>query len=84
MATIKTADKSIEVADGSPVKDACKQLGIEFGCEAGMCRACKVEVLDGMDNLGEYNQKEVDLAMADKERLMCQCKISGGEILIEQ
>jgi ferredoxin len=43
-----------------------------------------IEVMQGMENLSEFNQAEADfLGDLDKERLACQCKIMGGCVKIK-
>jgi ferredoxin len=84
MARIKCDGDSREIPDGSPIKSACKELGIVFGCEDGLCGACTTSVLSGGENLGEPNAKELERGMHKGKRLMCQCKISGGEIELDQ
>jgi len=84
MATVKVDGETREVPDGAPIKDACKELGIVFACEDGLCGACTTTVLEGGENLGEPNEKEKERGMHTGKRLMCQCKISGGEVSLDQ
>ncbi|HIH13599.1 TPA: 2Fe-2S iron-sulfur cluster binding domain-containing protein, partial [Candidatus Woesearchaeota archaeon] len=51
MAILKTAEKQVELADGSPILDAAKELGVPFGCHSGICGTCHIEVEEGMENL---------------------------------
>lgn len=68
-----------ELADGSPLIEACEEAGVPFACTEGVCGTCVIEVVDGMDNLSEFTQEERDfLGDKNKERLACQCKIRGG------
>jgi ferredoxin len=84
MAKIKTEDGEMEVSDGSAVKEACKDLGIVFGCEQGRCGTCAVRVEEGEENLEDKNENEQFMALAGNYRLMCQSKIKSGEIKIKQ
>jgi ferredoxin len=88
MAIIKTEYKEIEVPDGEPVKEKCKELGIAFGCESGSCGTCRVEVLEGKENLSEFSEAEKMngefLGVDEDHRLMCQCKIKEGTVKIKQ
>ncbi len=84
MAKITCEGKSIEIPDGSPVKEACKKLGIGFGCEDGLCSACMTKVLEGEENLEPLNDKEKDMGLDKGYRLMCQCRIKKGQIKIFQ
>ncbi len=51
MALLKNAKGQVEVANGERVQEAAKELGVNFGCRKGVCGACVVEVLEGMENL---------------------------------
>jgi ferredoxin len=56
---------------------------IPFGCRAGACGACVIEVLDGLCNLGAKTVAESDflevLGYAGKAfRLACQCRLHGA------
>jgi ferredoxin len=84
MAVIKTSQEQVEVPDGSRVKPAAEKLGIPFGCRQGICGTCKIEVLEGSENLDELNEQEE--AMGDRDRthrLACQCSILKGTIKIK-
>lgn len=83
MAILKTEDNSVELDDGTAIIDAAETLGVSFGCRQGMCSTCKVKVLEGMENLEEKNQEEIDMGLADDERLCCQAKIKSGEVKIQ-
>ncbi len=80
MATIKTDSQQATVPDGEPIKEACKQLGIPFGCENGLCGTCYVEVVSGMENLSERTEAEQQMGIDEKHRLCCQCRIKKGEV----
>jgi len=72
-------DEEFEVEDGQLIKPLCEEAGIPFACEEGVCGTCVVEVEEGMENLSEFTQEELDfLGEQDVERLACQCKIEGG------
>ncbi len=83
MAILKTDAKEITLNDGAAVIDAAEELGVPFGCRQGICGACKTEVVEGMENLGEKNAEENDMALEPNERLMCQCKIVKGTVKIK-
>jgi len=83
MAVIKTETAAIEVADGSELLDACRELHVPFGCESGLCAACEVEVVEGYENLEALNDTEKLMGVEDNYRLMCQCKIKSGEVKIK-
>jgi len=82
MAELTDGTNTAKVEDGAEVKEGCKELGVVFGCEDGLCGTCLVEVMEGMDNLSERTQAEKDMGVEDNNRLMCQCKIKGGRVKI--
>ncbi|WP_394824924.1 2Fe-2S iron-sulfur cluster-binding protein [Pendulispora albinea] len=75
----------ILLPSGSPLTDIeyeTPERYIPFGCRSGACGACIVEVLEGLDVLGEAGDEELDfledLGRADgKHRLACQCRLLG-------
>lgn len=78
-----TKPKEIELEDNSEVKNACEELGVEFGCKNGFCRTCEVTVLEGYDNLTPLTENEEFISLIKPRRLMCQCKIKQGTIKIK-
>jgi ferredoxin len=82
MAILCLGDMEMEVPDGEQVKEAAEEMGVPFGCEEGICGTCMVEVIDGMENLGELTEAEEDMGVGENERLMCQCSIRGGRVTI--
>ncbi len=83
MAKIKTEDKEIEIKDGESISDACRELGVPFGCYMGVCGVCKIKIEEGAGNLSELTQEEKSTGMDQNTRLACQCKIKQGEIKIK-
>ena len=84
MANIILDEKREEVEDGEPIKEACREMGVPFGCENGICGTCKITVDEGAENLNELNDKEE--AMDDRDethRLACQAKIVSGTVTIK-
>ena len=55
MAVLKNGNTEIKVNDGDRVQEAASDLGVSFGCRKGVCGACVVEVLGGMENLSARN-----------------------------
>ena len=73
----------VEIPDGDPIKEKCRENNVPFGCEDGMCGTCTIEVESGEENLSEKNEKEKDMHGDDpKIRLACQCSIKSGEVKI--
>ena len=83
MATIIIDGASKEVPDGSAIMDACEDLGVPFGCRAGQCALCTITILEGMENLVEKNQEELDIGLEDNQRLACQAVIKSGTVVAE-
>lgn len=83
MAILKKAASSVECGDGESLQEAAKELGVSFGCRKGVCGACVVEVLEGVENLSAKSDNEVEFGMRDGDRMMCQCSVSAGEVTIK-
>lgn len=83
MAVLKTKTAQSEVPDGESVRDAAKELGVNFGCQKGVCGACVVIVLDGMENLAPKSENEANYDLRDGDRMMCQCKALAGDVTIQ-
>ncbi len=83
MAKIILNGKEKEIKDGEAIKETCRDLGVPFGCESGMCQTCKIVVLEGQKNLEPKNEREEDNQLQTNERLACQCKIKSGVIKIK-
>lgn len=72
------------IEDGEKIKEKCEEAGIPFACEEGICGTCVIEVEEGMENLSEYTQEELDfLGDPGSERLACQCRIMKGKVKIK-
>lgn len=78
MAIVKGEGKEIEVKDGDNIKQACEDIGVPFGCEDGICGVCKVEIVNGQENLSEITEPEKNFDCDDGHRLACQCKLKKG------
>ncbi|MBM3207708.1 MAG: (2Fe-2S)-binding protein [Chlamydiae bacterium] len=75
--------EEVELDDGCPIAQVCEDAGVPFACTEGVCGTCVIEVVDGMENLSEFTQEEMDfLGEQDRERLACQCKLKGGCVKI--
>jgi ferredoxin len=69
-----------EILDGEKIHKPSEELGVQFGCEDGVCGTCIIEVEEGRENLSELNEKEKDMGLEPQQRLACQCKIMKGEV----
>ncbi|MBI2575954.1 (2Fe-2S)-binding protein [Candidatus Woesearchaeota archaeon] len=83
MAKIIKDSKEAGVKDGDFVKEGARSVGVYFGCEDGLCGTCLVEVIEGMENLSEKNEKEADMGLEGNQRLMCQCRIKHGTVKVK-
>lgn len=72
-----------DVEDGEPIAEVCEDAGVPFACTEGCCGTCVIEVSEGMENLSEFTQEEMDfLGDPNDERLACQCKLKSGTVKI--
>jgi ferredoxin len=82
MAKIIIDNQEKELANGSKIRETCEILGVPFACRAGVCGACKIDILEGAENLTELTQEEIDLGRDKNHRLACQVTIISGTIKI--
>lgn len=82
MAKIKTAEQELELPDGSEIRETCRELGVPFGCESGLCGTCEIEIVEGEENLAPLNEAERAMRLEEPNRLACQCRILQGEVKI--
>jgi ferredoxin len=74
----------IDLPDGSGIQEICEEAGVPFACTEGICGTCVIEIVEGMENLSDFNEAEGDfLGDLDTERLACQCKIKSGCVKIK-
>jgi ferredoxin len=71
-----------ELPDGSSMADAAEKLGVVFGCNAGACMTCQVEVLEGAENLEPKTESEIEMRLEPGVRLACQCRVKKGSVKI--
>lgn len=86
MAKLIFADtkEEYELPDNSSIIEPCEEAGVPFACTEGVCGTCVIEVIEGMENLSEFNEAESDfLGELNTERLACQCKIRGGCVRVK-
>ena len=83
MAIIKRSNQEVEVKDNSPIKEACMELDVPFACQSGICGTCKIDILEGDENLSPLTKEEIEMGDRDnKHRLGCQAKIKSGSVKI--
>jgi ferredoxin len=76
-----------EVVEGKILFDELERLGLllPHGCLAGSCGSCRIEILEGAQNLSEPGVVETDTIHHIKEtcgvnkilRLSCRAKVMG-------
>lgn len=82
MAKLIIDNEEHDLPDGSPIDTVCENAGIPFCCNSGVCGTCKVEVLEGAENLDELTEEELELGFNRNTRLSCKCKIKSGTVKI--
>ena len=83
MAKLTMNGKTEDIKDGNEIVIAAEKLGVNFGCYAGVCGACGINVLKGEENLSELTDEEKAMNKTPKKRLACQCNIKTREVEIE-
>ena len=81
MATIIIDGEEQQVADGSPIMDACEDLGVPFACRAGMYGSDVIAVQEGVENLEPKAPGGEDMGVADNPRLACRAIITSGTVV---
>lgn len=87
---ISTTGETFSLPHNAHLSDAAElQLaGLVFGCRAGMCGICVIEVVDGLQNLSRPDDEETWLLATlghddAAKRLACQCRLHG-DVTIRQ
>lgn len=81
---------SIDVAEGTAIRDAAITAGVEIPSTCGgvgSCGLCKVRITAGAEFLTESTEVELNklgnVFFITKERLGCQTRVTGGEVSCE-
>lgn len=82
MATIKSHSRQAAAIDGGSMDNAA-EVGVLFGCRRGVCGKCATDVVSGQEKLSAPTAAEQAMDLAPNRRLMCQCTISGGTVLLD-
>ncbi|MEN9626179.1 MAG: ferredoxin-4 [archaeon] len=72
--------KEIEIPDNCSLIPQAEEVDVIFACQDGLCTSCRMEIIEGMENLTEPTQNEKDTNLYKNERLACQCKIKSGTV----
>lgn len=88
MAVIHFVDekKDVAVDEDSPIKETCRENGIVFGCEEGICGTCLCTISEGCENLQPPNDVEIEFfgEAQLEQRLTCQARIRSGRVSLYQ
>jgi ferredoxin len=81
--SIKESEKTFEVNVGEILYNALSNLGedLPHGCLAGSCGACRVEIIEGKENLDVCGVIESNTISSLKEEF---AKSKGKEFLIDK
>lgn len=82
-AILLLGDDKAELEAGAKIMDSAEQLGVPFGCRAGVCGTCKITIEEGMENLEPLTDKEKKMNLDSNQRLACQTVIKGGTVKIK-
>mgnify|MGYP002823310500 CR=1 FL=1 len=69
-----------DVEAGTSLLDASEDAGFALESDCGgvaACNACRVDVLEGMENLSPEGDEEAPFLDADDQRLGCQACVLG-------
>lgn len=81
--TFQTSGKSIEIdKDSNLLRMSIRYEGsIPFKCGGGLCGTCRVQIIDGQENLSKVMKKEIDRLGQERldqgYRLACQTFVTG-------
>lgn len=88
MVSIKGTSQTVEVNDGDILYDSLYDRGIKLphGCLSGSCGACRVEVIEGIENLAEpgiiekntIDDLKKEFKSIQNIRLSCRAKVNGN------
>ena len=61
MATIECEGTTKEIQDGEGLQETCEAFGIPFACNSGVCGACRIDVVEGSENLSDLTEMEEEI-----------------------
>lgn len=75
----------VDIPDGARILEVCKENGVNFACQDGLCGSCVIKVSDGRENLTAPTLEEEDFfgMPSQDERLACQCALKHGTVRIK-
>jgi 2Fe-2S ferredoxin len=88
--TFEPRHLTVSCADGESVFEVARRSGVPVAtaCVAkATCGLCRVKVLAGEQHLSTFNAGERkhlgNVYFITKERLSCQARVSGGDVVVE-
>lgn len=81
--SLSESNKEKEVPDNTQMQIIEELFFVPFGCTEGICGTCKIEVIEGMENLSEKSEQEKLMNLEENIRLACQCRINNGSVKIK-
>lgn len=90
MSTVRfePSGKTIEVEPGTLLLDAARETGLPVAQSCGgfaICSWCKMQVLEGMENLSPIEPPEARLILRERfapnERASCQAEVHGDVVV---
>ena len=88
--TFEPAHLTVPCADGESVFEVARRLGVPVATACvgkATCGLCRVKVLAGEQHLSPFNAGERkhlgNVYFITKERLSCQARVSGGDVVVE-
>ena len=82
MAKLIIEAEEYDLPDGAPIDAVCENAGVSFCCNSGVCGSCKIQVVEGTENLSELTSEEKSMGLDPHNRLSCQCRIQKGTVKI--
>jgi 2Fe-2S ferredoxin len=79
----------VSAPEGGSLADLCDKhdAAVPFSCRGASCGTCRIDVLEGMQELTEPEDEELDILdifgdKPEKRRLACQAKMKPGAGLL--
>lgn len=78
-------DLEVDVPEGGPLVDVCDEheAPVPFSCRSASCGTCRIDVLEGLDELEPPSDEEADVlrlfADPPTRRLACSARLRPGE-----
>jgi len=84
----RTADRQVELDDGSRLSPVARALETAMPCRQGVCGSCVFRVVEGEENLRPADDRELrkleQLRVPEGARLLCRTVVTSGEVTVER